>query len=71
MGLLEQVRNAVDSIGPETDAQPELIGAYWCDDCSVRIPLTEDDDTAGTMSCPDCGESMRLERSPDSSDCAC
>lgn len=71
MGLLGSVRNAVDSIGPDTDNQSDLIGAYWCDDCSVRIPVTEDELDDETRPCPDCGDSMRLDRSPDSGDCAC
>jgi len=43
------------------------MGAYWCDDCGVRI---RDVDLDGEPVCPDCGEEMRFERSA-GRDCAC
>lgn len=71
MGILESIRNAVDAIEPETEDRAALAGAYWCDDCSVRDPVTDDEVDDGSRLCPDCGEPMRFERSPDSGDCAC
>lgn len=71
MGLLESVRSAIDTIGPATDDRSRLAGAYWCDDCSVRLPVTEDELDDRTPTCPDCGDLMRFERSPESGNCAC
>lgn len=71
MGLLDSIRSAVETIEPGTEARSPLAGAYWCDDCSVRVPVTEDEFDDETRSCPDCGDAMRFERSPDSGGCAC
>ncbi|MXV63379.1 hypothetical protein GS429_15165 [Natronorubrum sp. JWXQ-INN-674] len=76
MGLIESIRSAVGAIEPETESETKtdrrsnLAGAYWCDDCSVRVPVTEDE-VDESRSCPDCGESVQFERSPDSGHCAC
>jgi len=45
-------------------------GAYWCTDCGERI---RDVDVEGdaTPDCPECGDAMEFERSPDSTGCAC
>jgi hypothetical protein len=55
-------------------------GAYWCDDCEVRIRDVDLADSIeegagasgdGEPSCPECGEEMRFERSAASTGCAC
>jgi uncharacterized paraquat-inducible protein A len=53
-----------------TTEEPRSKGAYWCDDCSVRI---RDVDVEGDAdpTCPDCGDEMRFERSAASTGCAC
>lgn len=76
MGIIDAVSSA---FAPDTDtaeASEQSDGAYWCDDCGVRVrdvAVDEeglDRDAAGTPLCPDCGESMRFERATGSS-CAC
>ncbi|WP_284010210.1 hypothetical protein [Haloarcula pelagica] len=74
MGLLTTVRDVLQAStesanrGDVTDERSE--GAYWCDDCDVRI---RDIDVEGDdpPDCPDCGAAMRFERSPGSTGCAC
>ena len=44
-------------------------GAYWCNDCTERIPAAEASDEP--PSCPSCDEEMELERSPGTTSCAC
>ncbi|WP_225332861.1 hypothetical protein [Halomicrobium urmianum] len=68
MGLIDTVKEALASDSaarPRPDDGSE--GAYWCDDCDVRI---RDVDLAGEPTCPDCGEEMRFERASGRS-CAC
>ncbi|MDX1745421.1 MAG: hypothetical protein R3324_05740 [Halobacteriales archaeon] len=50
--------------------EPQSKGAYWCNDCSVRIRDIEVDGDA-PPDCPDCGEEMTFERSAGSTGCAC
>jgi len=52
------------------DEGEESAGAHWCHDCGERI---RDVEVGGdsTPDCPDCGDSMEFERSPDSAGCAC
>ncbi|ELY42314.1 hypothetical protein [Natronorubrum tibetense] len=67
MGVIDSIRDALE---PETNGRSDIAGAFWCDDCSIREPVTDaelDDDRV----CPECGASMRLERTPDSGSCAC
>lgn len=50
-------------------------GAFWCDDCAVRVRDVNVDERGldrdeGTPLCPDCGDPMRFERAG-GSDCAC
>ena len=66
MGVLDSIRDALE---PETD-EPDVAGAFWCDDCGIREPVSADE-LDDDRSCPECGASMRLERSPDSGHCAC
>ncbi len=67
MGILDTIRGAFD--GPDDRGKTRFVAAYWCDDCDVRLPVEEVHDEP--RPCPDCGEPMRLERSPDSGSCAC
>lgn len=72
MSLFETIRTAVDEMGPDEADGPQYAGAYWCDDCARREPVTEDEIAATDgRTCDDCGGEMRLERSFDSGDCAC
>lgn len=72
MGLLDSVSEVVSEMGPDQEAvkEPQSKGAYWCDDCSVRI-RDVDHEGEGPPACPECGETMRFERRPDSGSCAC
>ena len=66
MGLLDSITEAFSS--PATDRPDDgSKGAYWCDDCGVRI---RDVDLDGEPVCPDCGDEMRFERAT-GRDCAC
>ncbi|GGK58080.1 MULTISPECIES: hypothetical protein [Haloarcula] len=68
MSILDSVKEALTS-QPETKSRPDdgSKGAYWCDDCGVRI---RDVELEGEPVCPDCGEEMRFERAA-GRDCAC
>jgi len=68
MSILDSVKDALTSES-ETKSRPDdgSQGAYWCDDCGVRI---RDVDLEGEPVCPDCGEEMRFERAA-GRDCAC
>lgn len=70
MGLLSSIRGVVDAIEPEPDRDERFVDAYWCDDCAVREPVRESE-IEDERRCPECGETMRFERSPDSGHCAC
>lgn len=69
MSLLESIRAAFEPVDSDTK---RLVGAYWCHDCSVRVPVYDgqsaDEDRP---TCPECDGSMQFERSPDSGSCAC
>ena len=67
LGTLKETLEASSQTSPGGSSDSE--GAFWCDDCDVRVLDTavESDDPA----CPDCGEPMRFERSPGSTSCAC
>ena len=68
MGIIDSVSSAFasDTDSTETTAQSE--GAYWCDDCGVRVRDVDVADEGldladdGTPECPDCGQQMRFER---------
>jgi len=71
MGLIDSVKEALASPSPKGRPDDGSKGAYWCDDCGVRIRDVETD--AGPdedVTCPDCDEEMRFERST-GRDCAC
>lgn len=67
MGLIDSVKAAFESPAPKGRPDDGSEGAYWCDDCAVRI---RDVDLEGDPVCPDCGTEMRFERSA-GRDCAC
>jgi uncharacterized paraquat-inducible protein A len=68
MSIFNSVKEALTS-QPSAKSRPDdgSEGAYWCDDCDVRI---RDVDLEGEATCPDCGEEMRFERASGRS-CAC
>lgn len=79
MGLLRTVAETLAastqrSAGVAGDDGSE--GAYWCDDCGVRVRDVDvdaeglDRDGGGVPKCPDCGDTMRFERATGSG-CAC
>ena len=79
MGLFDTVTDAMKGStqrAPGTAGDDGSEGAYWCDDCAVRVRDVEvdeeglDRDGDGAPVCPDCGESMRFERATGSG-CAC
>jgi predicted RNA-binding Zn-ribbon protein involved in translation (DUF1610 family) len=67
MGLIDSVRDAIASPSPKGRPDDGSKGAYWCDDCGVRI---RDVELEGEPVCPECGDEMRFERSA-GRDCAC
>lgn len=73
---LTDVVEASTQRAPETAGDDGSEGAYWCDDCGVRVrdvAVDEegfDRDADGVPVCPNCGESMRFERATGSG-CAC
>jgi len=77
MGIISTIQDALtaETASTEAAAESESSGAYWCDDCAVRVRdvdvesegLAFDD---GTPQCPDCGSAMRFERSH-ADGCAC
>lgn len=74
MGILDTVSSVFEASG--SDTSDESTGAYWCDDCGVRVRDVDVDDEGlaladdGTPECPDCGDSMRFERQA-ADGCAC
>ncbi|MFC4543128.1 hypothetical protein ACFO5R_14455 [Halosolutus amylolyticus] len=75
MGFIASMKAVFDSTGPTDRPTDGSRGAYWCDDCGVRIrdvDLEEErvDSTEEVPTCPDCGDEMRFERSTGRS-CAC
>ncbi|WP_265108457.1 hypothetical protein [Halosolutus halophilus] len=75
MGLLASVKAMLDSTGSRNRPTDGSTGAYWCDDCGVRIrdvdlEGSEATHETGEPVCPDCGDEMRFERSTGRS-CAC
>jgi hypothetical protein len=79
MGLIDTVTEALSASttrAPEDAGDDGSAGAYWCDDCGVRVRDVAVDDEGldrtedGTPQCPDCGDEMRFERAA-GSNCAC
>lgn len=67
MGLIDSVKAVLASSASTGRPDDGSQGAYWCDDCAVRI---RDVDLEGKPVCPDCGREMRFERAT-GRDCAC
>jgi DNA-directed RNA polymerase subunit RPC12/RpoP len=74
MGMLSTVREVLqastESANRSGDGGDPSTGAYWCHDCSERVLDTEVEGEAAP-DCPDCGDAMTFERSPDATGCAC
>jgi hypothetical protein len=76
MGLIDSVSSAFAPDTESADAGEQSDGAYWCDDCNVRVRDVDvaseglDVSEGGTPECPECGESMRFEKSH-ADGCAC
>ncbi|PSP74182.1 hypothetical protein BRC86_06795 [Halobacteriales archaeon QS_3_64_16] len=67
--LKETFEASTESPNRGEDSKETPTGAYWCDDCGVRLRDTEVE--SDSPDCPDCGEEMRFERSMSSTGCAC
>ena len=79
MGIFDTVTDTLAGStqkAPGTAGDDGSEGAYWCDDCGVRVRDVDvddeglDRDVEGTPTCPDCGDAMRFERATGSG-CAC
>jgi DNA-directed RNA polymerase subunit RPC12/RpoP len=73
MGLLNTIAETLEassSTANRGEGANEATGAYWCHDCSERIPGTDAED-GDAPTCPTCGDEMTFERSPGSTGCAC
>ena len=79
MGIVNTIERALtgeSNRDEPAESGAESTGAYWCDDCGVRVRDVDveaeglDRDDEGTPVCPDCRASMRFERSH-SDGCAC
>lgn len=78
MGILDTVTSVLAASTQQApgDGGDGSSGAYWCDDCGIRVRDVDvdaeglDRDAEGTPVCPDCGDAMRFERAA-GSDCAC
>lgn len=74
MSVLGAVKDILNSSSQSANrggaGDPESTGAYWCNDCGVRI---RDVDVEGDEppECPDCGDEMEFERAAASTGCAC
>jgi Zn finger protein HypA/HybF involved in hydrogenase expression len=69
MSIIGTVRDALQP-SERADTGEKSEGAYWCHDCSERV-LDTDVDGDEPPACPECGDDMAFERSPDSGACAC
>jgi Zn finger protein HypA/HybF involved in hydrogenase expression len=71
LGTVKDVLKASTESANRGDVTAETSeGSYWCHDCAERIQDVEWDGE-GTPDCPECGDEMTFERSPDSTGCAC
>lgn len=81
MGIIDTVTSTLSGSAGEADSSDDSAsvaskGAYWCDDCNVRVrdvAVDErrlDRDSDDTPLCPECGSAMRFERNYGES-CAC
>lgn len=74
MSVLGTVRDILEASSQSSNrgdgGEPESKGAYWCNDCGVRIRDVEVEGEE-PPDCPDCGEEMTFERAAASTGCAC
>ncbi|NIB99229.1 hypothetical protein [Halobacterium sp. R2-5] len=77
MGIIDTVSSALSTDAENDDVDVDASrGAYWCDDCGVRVRDVNvdeegfDRDAEGAPLCPDCGDAMRFERAYEDG-CAC
>lgn len=79
MGIVDTISETLKSSrprAPDEGGDDGSSGAYWCDDCGVRVRDVEVEreglDLAddGTPLCPDCGDRLRFERASGTG-CAC
>jgi C4-type Zn-finger protein len=76
MGLIDAVSSAFAPDTDSTEPPGQSDGAYWCDDCGVRVHDVDVEDEGldraddGTPECPECGNAMRFEKSH-ADGCAC
>lgn len=70
LGTVREVLAASSQSANRGTGEAESEGAYWCNDCGVRI---RDVDVEGEAppSCPECGDEMGFERAAASTSCAC
>lgn len=77
MSVIGTVREMLAASSQSADRgteEAESKGAFWCNDCGVRI---RDVDVEGEVdvddppTCPECGDEMQFERSAASTGCAC
>ena len=74
LGTVRDILAASDRSANRGSGEAESKGAFWCDDCAVRIRDVEVDgetDVDDPPACPECGDAMRFERSAASTGCAC
>ena len=70
IGTVREILAASSQSANRGSGEAASKGAYWCDDCAVRIRDVEvDGDEPPT--CPECGGEMDFERSAASTGCAC
>lgn len=70
MSFVSSLKDALRQSPSTTQDGEQSNGSYWCTDCSERI-RDVDYDGDDAPSCPECGDEMEFERSPDSAGCAC
>ncbi len=73
MSVLGTVRDLLAGTGRNPNrggGEPVSEGAYWCNDCGVRV-RDVDVDGDDEPTCPECGDAMAFERSAASTGCAC
>ena len=69
MSIVTKLKGILEGVeGSDRSTTGESAGAFWCDDCGVRLAEVEAEEDP---SCPECGGEMRFERSPDATGCAC
>ena len=70
IGTVREILAASSQSANRGSGEAASKGAYWCDDCAVRIRDVEVDGDE-PPECPECGGEMGFERSAASTGCAC